>query len=84
MPQTTLEQAGVVCERLRLAVAVHAWDSIVPGLRLTVSVGLSSTVQSAGLVTLVSGADAALHQAKRSGRDRVVTSPGTGAAVTHG
>ncbi len=75
MPQTTLDQAVLVCERLRRAVADHDWGLVVPGLRVTVSVGVSSTVQSAGLVTLVSAADSALHQAKRTGRDRVVTGP---------
>jgi diguanylate cyclase (GGDEF)-like protein len=84
MPQTTLEHALAVCERLRGAVSEHDWGSIVPGLRITVSVGVASTVQSAGLVTLVSAADAALHQAKRGGRDRVITSPGSPTAVPNG
>ena len=47
-------------------------------------IGVASTVQSAGLVTLVSAADAALHQAKRGGRDRVITSPGSPTAVPNG
>ena len=84
MPQTTLEHALVVCERLRRAVSEHEWGAIVPGLRVTVSVGVASTVQSAGLVTLVSSADSALHQAKRGGRDRVVATPGSSAPVPNG
>ncbi|MFN8170007.1 MAG: diguanylate cyclase [Candidatus Nanopelagicales bacterium] len=75
MPQTTIEQAATVCERLRRAVADHRWGEIVPGLAVTVSVGVSSTPTHPGLVTLVAAADAALHQAKRQGRDQVVTAP---------
>jgi diguanylate cyclase (GGDEF)-like protein len=84
MPQTTLEHALAVCERLRGAVSEHDWGGIVPGLRITISVGVASTVQSAGLVTLVSAADAALHQAKRGGRDRVIASPGSTTTVPNG
>jgi diguanylate cyclase (GGDEF)-like protein len=84
MPQTGLDQAVLVCERVRRAVAAHDWGRVVPGLHVTVSVGVASTVQSAGLVTLVAAADAALHEAKRSGRDRVVTSPNGSHSLTSG
>ncbi len=75
MPQTGLEHGTLVCQRLRESVAAHPWNDIAPGLRVTVSVGVADSGQSTGLLTLVSAADMALHEAKRSGRDRVVAWP---------
>ncbi len=71
MPQTSLEQAHALCERLRTEVAGHPWHEIAPDLEVTVSIGVSDSVQYAGLVTLVAASDAALHRAKRGGRNRV-------------
>ena len=79
MPETTLEQAHVLCERLRAEVERHPWFEVAPDLRQTVSIGISDTVRFDGLVTLAAAADAALHDAKRGGRNRVVVSEGRGA-----
>ncbi|MCB1908600.1 MAG: diguanylate cyclase [Rhodocyclaceae bacterium] len=69
LPATPASGAMAVGERLRAAVAASEVD----GLKVTISVGVASVPQldanSPGhLVELV---DAALYQAKRSGRDRV-------------
>jgi diguanylate cyclase (GGDEF)-like protein len=79
MPQTSLAQAGVVCERLRREVELHPWDEVVPGLHVTVSIGVADSALHDGLVTLVGASDHALHQAKRSGRNRVVLADGSNA-----
>ena len=79
MPQTSLEHAAVVCERLRSEVENHPWHEIVEGLRITVSIGVADSVRHEGLVTLVGSADQALHQAKRTGRNRVVLADGRNA-----
>jgi diguanylate cyclase (GGDEF)-like protein len=72
MPQTTLEQAVVLCERVRAEVEAHDWSAIDEGLHVTVSIGVSDSRTSGGLVTIGADADAALHRAKREGRNRVV------------
>lgn len=72
MPQTTIDQALVLCERIRTEVEDHDWSAVADGLRVTVSIGLSDSVSSGGLVTLGADADGALHRAKREGRNRVV------------
>jgi len=76
LPQTNLEQGYVLCERLRQEVERHPWHEVAPGLRVTVSVGIADSHRQGGLVTLVSAADAALHRAKREGRNRVITVDG--------
>jgi diguanylate cyclase (GGDEF)-like protein len=60
-------------ERLREAVQDADWDSIHPGLAVTVSIGIASGSESrdtAGLLTL---ADERLYAAKSHGRNRVVS-----------
>jgi diguanylate cyclase (GGDEF)-like protein len=75
MPQTTGEQAAVVCERLRRAVEAHRWDDIAPDLRLTVSVGVADAEGRTTLQALTAAADRAVHAAKRGGRNRVEVAP---------
>jgi diguanylate cyclase (GGDEF)-like protein len=72
MPQTGISQAQVLCERLRRAVESHTWYEVDPGLHVTVSIGVTDTTITDGMLALAAGADAALHQAKRDGRNRVV------------
>ncbi len=71
MPQTTLEQALVVCERLRAAVESYAWSDVQPSLLLTTSVGVADN-RHRDLKGITAAMDSALHDAKRDGRNRVV------------
>ncbi|MFT3665963.1 diguanylate cyclase domain-containing protein [Piscinibacter sp.] len=64
--------ADEVCERLRLRVAHHDWAAIVPGLRVTVSIGLARAGAGEDAHALCVRADAALYAAKRGGRNRLV------------
>jgi len=76
LPDTTLEQALVVAESLRVHVAGLGLQQA-PGVAqpgITLSIGVAS-YETKGLNTptaLIAAADAALYAAKRSGRDRVV------------
>lgn len=77
LPETTLEKAMEVAERLRRAVARFDMPVLAEGsLRLTVSLGLSGVKagESANLDALLRQADQALYEAKRTGRNAVVSS----------
>lgn len=72
-PGATVEQAGLVAERIRAAVEAH--DVETPGgniIRATLSMGLAQLPLGDGEVdAAVAKADAALYRAKHSGRNRV-------------
>jgi two-component system cell cycle response regulator len=69
LPLTDVHEAGVVANRLKMELVEH-----LPGGRtVTVSMGVASCGKETGTYRdLVEKADAALYQAKRSGKDRVV------------
>jgi diguanylate cyclase (GGDEF)-like protein len=70
LPGTTLDEALLVCERLREVVAGHDWDALAPGLRVTLSVGISAYRAGLDVAGMLAEADAYLYQAKRAGRNR--------------
>jgi diguanylate cyclase (GGDEF)-like protein len=61
--------AQEVARRLHHAVRIAFWGQVAPGLMVTVSVGVGRQVPAQ---RAIAAADAALHTAKRAGRDRVV------------
>jgi diguanylate cyclase (GGDEF)-like protein len=63
-------QAGEVCERLRARVAAHDWESVSPGLAVTLSIGLAHAPPY-DVATLFEQADRAMYSAKHGGRNRV-------------
>lgn len=71
-PHTSAAWAREACERLRVAVQDHDWSQVSNGLVVTVSIGLCVRNAPIEASHLIDQADAALYQAKRDGRNRVV------------
>jgi diguanylate cyclase (GGDEF)-like protein len=68
---TPPELARAVCERLRASVADHAWNTLRPGLEVTISIGLACSAAYASTAELLAAADARLYEAKSAGRNCV-------------
>ena len=71
LPDTRLDEARRVAERLREQVATHVFQEGEQRLRVTVSIGLVAA-REVNLANLLQQADMALYRAKETGRNRVV------------
>ncbi len=73
LPETSLQGALVIAERLRKTVQNHEFQTKGPRLRLTVSIGLAEIdyLSETRMTDLVDQADEALLRAKREGKNRV-------------
>ena len=67
IPGVSSEEASAIASRVHSSVATEDWESLAPGLLVTVSVGLATEAAERAL----GAADEALLIAKRAGRDRV-------------
>jgi diguanylate cyclase (GGDEF)-like protein len=77
LPETALERAWLVAERLRLNVSRTVMRTKAGQLRLTVSLGVGAVdEETKDFEALLRSVDAALYAAKRNGRDRVEMSIG--------
>jgi diguanylate cyclase (GGDEF)-like protein/PAS domain S-box-containing protein len=72
-PETTLDEARIVAERVRSAIAGSPVTIGEHALEVTVSIGLAQLASGQEPSSLVASADAALYAAKQSGRNRVLT-----------
>ncbi|HQR10892.1 MAG TPA: diguanylate cyclase [Casimicrobiaceae bacterium] len=70
--QTDKAAACRVCEKLRDVVEQFDWDSVHPGLALTLSIGVCADTTLPGHERMLALADRNLYLAKEGGRNRVV------------
>ncbi len=70
-PETPLEEATQLCERLRESISNHDWKNIDPELNVTISMGLNADTSLKNFEQMLAAADQKLYEAKDSGRNKV-------------
>ena len=70
-PETPMEQAVNLCERLRELVSEHNWQEINPDLNVSISMGLDADSRLDNFEQMLAAADNKLYEAKNSGRNRI-------------
>lgn len=82
LPGVDVEQVRDIAERLRGMVEMLALDDVVPGQRVTISLGSTVRIEpDRHFGELVARADAALYRSKEAGRNRVTVAIEEDAAV---
>ncbi|MFP5344391.1 MAG: diguanylate cyclase [Gammaproteobacteria bacterium] len=77
LPETGMESAAVIAERLRAAVEAQSFDvNRGAPVHITVSIDIASWPEAHSAQALVAAADRALYAAKNAGRNRVSQAPG--------
>ncbi len=79
LPNSTLEAAHAIAEKLRLIVEQTLFEGV-PNLRVTISLGVGEIQEEESFHLLFGRVDRALYEAKSTGRNRVVVA--TAAAPT--
>jgi len=71
LPQTNLESAKHVCERIRKDIASYPWADIQTGMAVTLSMGICADTSVSSHEKMLNIADHHLYRAKHSGKNRV-------------
>ena len=72
MPATGVAQGMTALDRIRQVMQAQAFDEVAPGLKVTFSAGVAECLGAHDLDAAVARADAAMYEAKRAGRNRLV------------
>jgi len=75
LPETTLEGALAVAQKIHESVAMTEFKAHKPGIRTTISIGLSEYKPGQSAFECVTRADHALQQAKKTGKNRYIAEP---------
>lgn len=70
-PGTSLDQGRRVCERVHNAIRSYDWDQVHPGLKVSLSIGVTAGLDVPNHERMISRADSKLYEAKHTGRDRI-------------
>ena len=81
LPMTALAEALLVANRLRVAIGDAPIATSAGPLPVTLSCGVAQRRRAEPILDLIARADAALYQAKDSGRNACVAAPMEGAAA---
>ncbi len=73
-PNTDIEGANLVCERIRIQIENYDWESIAKDLSVTTSIGLAHGADKKNAEELIAIADKLLYVSKAEGRNTLTTS----------
>jgi len=73
LPETSLDEAVLLAERVRLSIGQLKFPEVSVDLAVTVSIGVAEFRAGESIAQTVARADQALYQAKSSGRNRVIS-----------
>ncbi len=72
LPETEMEEAYQICERIRTSIESYPWQAVRENLTVTLSLGLAESSESTTYRALMKKADEKLYLAKETGRNRTV------------
>jgi diguanylate cyclase (GGDEF)-like protein len=70
-PETLVNNAAIVCERIRKQVEQHPWQDVAEGLAVTLSMGLSGNITFDNHEKMLADADKKMYEAKVGGKNRL-------------
>jgi diguanylate cyclase (GGDEF)-like protein len=73
LPDTTVQEAAQMLDRLRMIISELDWSAFSAGMRVTISAGVTMLRKDENTDTLLARADRALYASKAGGRNRITS-----------